>query len=126
MTAAVGSGLPTSGQQTLTKLPGMTDANSNQPYAFFMADLSAGVAGVDTLYVTDDTAGTITKFSKVVGGTTTWTVNGTVGAPVGLPADAYPVPAEMEEDEVMVAVIFRSGSSTTWPDLFEHCKKQLP
>ncbi len=71
--ATVGSGIPTTNGQTITNLPGYPTTGSQ--YQFFFADLSAGVAGVDTLYVVDDTAGNIQKYSLVAG---TWTANGTV------------------------------------------------
>jgi predicted extracellular nuclease len=79
----VGSGLPTTSGQTITNLPGF--AVTGSPYAFFFADLDAGVSGVDTLYVADDTNGAgggITKYSLVSG---SWTSNGTVGTA----ADSY-------------------------------------
>ena len=72
----VGSGLPVSGTQTITRLPGLTDTTNPDTYAFFLADLSAGVSGVDTLYVADDGDTALTKFSLVSGN---WVSNGTVG-----------------------------------------------
>jgi predicted extracellular nuclease len=68
----VGSGTPTTSGQTITNLPGFPTTGS--PYGFFFADLDSGVAGLDTLYVADDTANVIQKFSLVSG---TWTANGT-------------------------------------------------
>jgi hypothetical protein len=70
---ALGAGLPTSGSLTGTLI-----AASASPYAFFFADLSSSVAGVDTLYVADDTASTggIRKFSKSASGT--WTLKSTL------------------------------------------------
>ena len=76
----VGSGQPTTAGQTITNLPGYLTNNS--PYQFFFADLSAGVAGVDTLYVASDDATALSKWSLVAG---TWTLNGTIG----VAADAY-------------------------------------
>ncbi len=70
---ALGTGTPTSGAQTATLLPGTSSANAS-PYAFVLTDLSSAVAGNDTLYVADSTAG-IEKFSLVNG---TWTSNGTI------------------------------------------------
>ncbi|HXQ23355.1 MAG TPA: hypothetical protein VN812_16885, partial [Candidatus Acidoferrales bacterium] len=66
----VGSGLQTTGGQTMTPLPGfeMTGA----PESFFMASL--GGSGIDTLYVADDSAG-IQKWSLVGG---SWTLNNTI------------------------------------------------
>lgn len=76
---AVGSGLPTTTGQTITNLPGF--ATTGSPYAFYFADLSASVAGVDTLYVADDGQG-ISKYSF---SGSTWALNGTVGTA----ADTY-------------------------------------
>src|SRR5262245_33712502 len=70
----VGSGTPTTSGQTITNLPGFPTSGS--PYAFFFADLTATVAGVDTLYVASDDAAALTKYSLVGG---TWVSNGTVG-----------------------------------------------
>jgi DNA/RNA endonuclease G (NUC1) len=70
---AVGTGTPTSSGQTITNLPGFpatTAANG-----FFFADLNAGVAGVDTLYVADDGTGQVLKYSLVGGN---WVANGSV------------------------------------------------
>ncbi len=75
---AVGTGLPTTSGQTIVNLPGLPVTGS--PYAFFLADLSTGVAGLDTLYVADDTAGAaggLLKYSLVGG---SWTANGIVGS----------------------------------------------
>jgi len=80
----VGSGTPTTSGQTITNLPGFPTSGS--PYQFFFADLSPNVAGVDTLYVADDTTsglpGGITKFSLDAG---SWVNKGTFGTA----ADAY-------------------------------------
>ena len=72
--ATIGTGLPTTSGQALTNLPGISSANSGGPNQFFMADLDAGVAGVDTLYVSDDTRG-LSKYSLVAG---TWVSNGSI------------------------------------------------
>src|SRR2546423_3889503 len=78
----VGTGTPTTSGQTITSLPGFPTAaggNPMSPYQFFFADLDAGVAGVDTLYVADDSTvangGGIQKYSLVGG---SWTANGIV------------------------------------------------
>jgi DNA/RNA endonuclease YhcR with UshA esterase domain len=73
---AVGAGLPVSGAQTVTRLPGLTDTTNPSTYGFHLADLDAGVAGFDTLYVADDGAGALQKFSLVAG---SWVSNGTIG-----------------------------------------------
>lgn len=75
----VGTGLPTTSGQTITNLPGFVTAGS--PYAFFFADLSVAVPGLDTLYVADDAAG-LQKYSLNAG---SWVLKGAVG--VG--ADSY-------------------------------------
>ncbi len=78
--ATVGNGVPTAPSQTLTNLPpDVPDDGSNQtPNAFFFADVSPGVAGADTLYLTDDTSDLILKFSLNAGA---WTFDGTIDAP---------------------------------------------
>ena len=70
---SLGTGLPTSGTQTATLLPG-TNSNGTSPYAFYLADLSSSVAGYDTLYVADSMKG-IEKFALVGG---TWTSLGQI------------------------------------------------
>lgn len=70
----VGVGTPTTAGQAFSGLPGLPTSGS--PYAFFMADLNPGVAGVDTLYVADDAAG-LQKYSF---NGTTWSLKGTVGS----------------------------------------------
>src|SRR5262245_9928686 len=75
----VGSGLPTTAGQTITNLPGFPAATGS-PYAFFFADLTGAVVGVDTLYVADDSsgaAGGIFKYSLDAG---VWTLHGQVGS----------------------------------------------
>ena len=71
----VGSGLPVTSGQTITNLPGIS-ATTGTPNAFFFADLDAGVTGLDTLYVADEGAAALAKFSLVAGN---WTSNGNVG-----------------------------------------------
>jgi len=71
--ATIGTGTPTTAGQTITNLPGFPTATGS-PIGFFFADLDAGVAGVDTVYVADD-GGTIQKYSLVAGN---WTANGTI------------------------------------------------
>ncbi|NCZ97570.1 PEP-CTERM sorting domain-containing protein [bacterium] len=64
--------------QTLTNLSGWS-TSAGSPYAFFLADLSSSVAGLDTAYVADDTtgaAGGLLKYSLVSG---TWTLSGQIG-----------------------------------------------
>ena len=77
--ATVGDGVPMTPDQTLTNLPpNVPDTGSMQtPNAFFFADVSPTVPGADTLYVTDDTAGQILKFSLDAG---SWDFDGTIDA----------------------------------------------
>ncbi len=76
--STIGTGLPTSGTQTATNLPGLP-TNTGSPYQFAFADLSSAVAGMDTLYVADDTNNTtsILKYSLIGG---TWTAEGSITA----------------------------------------------
>ena len=78
---SVGAGTPTSDSNTMTKLPGYP--STDMPGGFYMADLDASVAGMDTLYVADEGTGTgqngggVKKFSLVAG---SWTYKGTFPA----------------------------------------------
>lgn len=72
---AVGTGLPTTTGQTITNLPGLP-TSTGSPYSYFMADLNANVAGMDTLYVADDGVG-ILKYNF---NGTSWIAEGTVGS----------------------------------------------
>lgn len=71
---SIGTGLPTTAGQMMFDLPGLpaTGVNGNQ---FFFADLDAGTAGVDTLYLADDGTGGIRKFSL---SGAAWTLNGVI------------------------------------------------
>jgi hypothetical protein len=75
----VGTGLPTTGSQTLTQIPGLADGaarvNVGGPYAFAFATLNGGSAP-DTLYVADLYNYGIDKFSLVNG---SWVINGEAG-----------------------------------------------
>ncbi|MBL8521953.1 MAG: hypothetical protein JNK75_14950, partial [Betaproteobacteria bacterium] len=70
----VGTGTPTNTGNVIANLTGLPTTGS--PYGFFFADLDAGVAGVDTLYVADD-GGNLIKYSLVAG---TWTLNNSVAS----------------------------------------------
>ncbi len=70
----VGTGTPNTAGQTITNIAGFP-SSTGSPYGYFFADLDAGVAGVDTLYVADDGIG-LTKYSLVGG---SWTSNGVIG-----------------------------------------------
>ena len=67
---AIGMGLPTSTGQTATPLNGMPIVAGASPYSFVLLDRNAAVAGVDTLYVTDD------RSTATGGGIQKWTFNG--------------------------------------------------
>lgn len=74
----VGSGLPTA-SAAYTTLSGIAPAGTitgTSRYAFFFADLSAGVAGVDTLYIADDGVLALSKYSRVG---SNWVLNNTIG-----------------------------------------------
>jgi len=81
--STVGSGLPMTAGQPVTNLPGFSTTSS--PYSFFFTRLQAGAGGPDTLYVADDTANQIQKWS-LVGGTWTQTGGITAAAVRGLTA----------------------------------------
>ena len=84
--ATVGTGLPTSGTQTPTDLPGIP--TTTQPYEYVLLTLGSG-AGPDTVYLADDASpgatatATIDKFSR---SGSTWVAEGsvTVGNVLGL------------------------------------------
>jgi hypothetical protein len=99
----VGSGLPTTSGQTISNLPGFPTSGS--PYAFFFADLNAAVAGMDTLYVADDSVG-ITKYSF---DGATWTVNGTNG----IAGDAYRGLTGVQSGTTVTLYAARKGGSGT-------------
>ncbi len=73
---SVGAGTPATTGNTITNLPGFI-SSTGSPYEFVLLDLDAGVAGVDTLYYSDDAANAIGKYSLVGG---TWTARGTITA----------------------------------------------
>ncbi len=103
----VGSGLPTSGAQAVTRLSGLTDTTNPSTYAFFLADLTNTVPGYDTLYVADDGTGALTKFSLVSG---SWTSNGTVGTT----SDSYRgLTATVSGTTVTLYATRKGGSGTT-------------
>jgi hypothetical protein len=63
--SAVGTGTPTTSGQSLTNLPGDPES-SGDPYSAVLLSLSGG-STPDTMYVADDTAGKVEKFSLVSG-----------------------------------------------------------
>jgi hypothetical protein len=66
----VGSGMPTMAGQMATMLPGLPTTAAS-PYGFTLLDRDPNVAGVDTLYLSDDRA------IASGGGISKWTFNGT-------------------------------------------------
>ncbi len=70
---AVGAGLPTSGTPVTTPV---LSIGGGSIYGFWFADLSPSEPGLDTLYVAQDNANPISKYSKVGG---VWTLNNIVG-----------------------------------------------
>jgi hypothetical protein len=75
--ATVGAGLPRTTGNTTVQVPGGPTGTTSSPYQFVLFDLDATVAGLDTLYLADDLAGTggIQKFCLVGG---TWLAKGNV------------------------------------------------
>ncbi|MFL6233522.1 MAG: ExeM/NucH family extracellular endonuclease, partial [Thermoanaerobaculia bacterium] len=98
--STIGTGTPTTSGQTVTNLPGFPTATGS-PNGFFFADLNAGVAGVDTVYVADD-GGTIQKYSLVAG---SWTLNGSITA-----ASARGLTATVSGSTVTLYVTYSAGS----------------
>ncbi len=74
--ATVGNGVPTTPDQPVTNLPANVPGNGSMetPNGFFLADLNSS-GSADTLYLTDDTAGDIEKFSLSGG---VWNFDGTI------------------------------------------------
>jgi VCBS repeat-containing protein len=83
--AAFSPALPTAAAPTLTQLSGLPTTGS--PYSVVAVDLSGAVAGIDTLYIADESPDGIFKYSLVGG---VWTLNGTITAtnPRGLAGSA--------------------------------------
>lgn len=102
--ATVGTGLPTTSGQTITNIPG-SPSSLPSPYAFFFADLDAGVAGVDVVYVADDGTGALTKYSLVSG---SWVSNGVVG----VDADDYRGLTGVVSGGTVTLYATRKGGST--------------
>jgi hypothetical protein len=65
----VGNGVPTSSGQTATSLSGLPTLGAS-PYGFVLLDLSAAIAGPDTLYIADD------RSPASGGGIQKWTFDG--------------------------------------------------
>lgn len=62
---SVGTGLPTTSGQTITNLPPNFPTSTGSPNAFYFAHLNSAASGSapDTVYVADDAAGQIQKFT---------------------------------------------------------------
>jgi hypothetical protein len=103
----IGTGLPTSGAQTVSRLPGLSDTINPSTYSFFLADLSTTVAGFDTMYVADDAAtGGLQKFSLVAG---SWVLTGAIGS-----ADQYRgLTATVSGNTVTLFATRKGGSGAT-------------
>ncbi len=79
--ATVGANLPTTTVSAPVALPGVAVGDGTAVFApsgYFFADLNASVAGLDTLYLADDsdTTGGVFKYSF---DGTTWVLNGSIG-----------------------------------------------
>jgi len=68
--ATVGSGLPTTGGQTTTLLPGFPTTSGPSPGGYVVFDLSPSIAGPDVVYVADD------RSLASGGGLQKWTFDG--------------------------------------------------
>jgi hypothetical protein len=75
--AAVGTGLPTTGPQTATVLPGIPATGFPVGQSqFFFADLNPGIAGSDVLYIANEGDSALQKYSF---NGITWKSNGIIG-----------------------------------------------
>lgn len=99
----IGSGLPTSGPETFTVLPGLTSGAPVSIGGFFLADRSSSVSGPDTLYVADEGGSLLRKYSF---DGTTWTARGTLA---GI-TNPISITAVVEETSVTLYVV--AGTST--------------
>jgi hypothetical protein len=104
-------GLPTGSGATMTGLPGIPTSTVS-PYGFALLDLSAAVAGVDTLYLADDAGGAgIRKYSLVAG---TWTANGLITAAGARGLAARSVPGVGVEIYSTTGGSGATGGGTLW------------
>jgi hypothetical protein len=72
---SVGTGLPTTGGQTVTTFPGLPTATAS-PFSFVFFDRDASVTGYDLLYISDDGNSTFQGIQK-------WTFGTSVSCPSG-------------------------------------------
>ena len=104
---AIGSGLPTSGAQTSTSLPFSGGPTRSSIYGYYFADLSDTVPGLDTLYITQDNAGALSKYSF---DGTNWVFNNTIGAA----SDAYrDITGQVDNGVVTLFATRKGGTSGT-------------
>ncbi|WP_284196602.1 ExeM/NucH family extracellular endonuclease [Chitinimonas prasina] len=78
--ASVGTGLPTAAASAITNLAGISSTASdpayvNGPYGFALLDADSSTPGVDTLYVADNGANLVRRFSFSAG---SWVASGSV------------------------------------------------
>ncbi len=106
----IGVGLPTTSPQTVTRLPGLTDASDPSDFSFFMVDLDQTVTGLDTMYIVDDDkdVGGLYKYSLVGG---TWTLSGTKA--VGKDNKYRGLTAYVSENTVTLFSTRKGGGSTS-------------
>lgn len=76
--AIVSGGLPTTGPQTVTPLPGIDEGFGTTAQLFF-ADLNPSIPGFDVIYMAENSDYGISKFSYDQA-TSSWVLNGTIGA----------------------------------------------
>jgi hypothetical protein len=73
----ISGGLPTTGPQTATPLPGIA-SGSGSSSQMFLADLNPSIPGFDVIYFTDNNSYALSKFSFDQGAGV-WVLNGTIG-----------------------------------------------
>ncbi len=104
--STVGTGLPTTGGQSGTELPGLPDSNGNDGFVF--VDLGDGM-GLGTLYVANDSAGAVEKYALLGG---TWTAEGSIAA-----AGAHGVAATVDAT-IHAVTLYITGTSGSDGTLF--------
>jgi hypothetical protein len=75
--STIGTGTPNSSGQAVTNLPPNFETSTGSPYGFFFARLESGAGPDDTVYVADDAANQIQKWSFMAG---TWVQTGGITA----------------------------------------------
>lgn len=106
---AIGTGLPTTSGNSGAPLTGVSFTSG---YGMFFADLSNSVAGLDTLYVADDSTGTagggIKKFTF---NGTSWSANGTVTLISGATANGRSLTGSVSGSNV---TIYATTATKLW------------